>query len=387
LTNALRYGIIYILAGSDLRAAGVWPAADDRLDLNAWVEKPPYEADSCLSLITCHLSRITIYVLDGKGEIMGKRKVQKSGQTKGRPARRRIPGVPPPDSAIWPEQYRGERWKPIYGLIFAGKCQLCAYSCPLPKSRQLLDKWHGQTRLLLCTNHPGSSGELREVLPIDTCRNFKAKSWQPARCRPAQAKQTPPTDESDPTIRRIPVGQGLFAIVDAEDYEKLSQYTWYASRRGRTIYATCIRKGRVMYMHRMIMRARKGCIVDHIDGNGLNNRRCNLRICTHQQNQANRGSRGGSSGFVGIYRHKDKWVSGFRSRGKYYYLGLYESESEAARARDRKAYEMFGEHAYINLPEDLVQWLRDNAEAPCRCKAPVHSEPNGFADHSLHNSR
>jgi hypothetical protein len=386
LTNALRYGIIYILAGSDLRAAGVWPAADDRLDLNAWVEKPPYEADSCLSLITCHLSRITIYVLDGKGEIMGKRKVQKSGQTKGRPARRRIPGVPPPDSAIWPEQYRGERWKPIYGLIFAGKCQLCVYSCPLPKSRQLLDKWHGQTRLLLCTNHPASPGELREVLPTDTCRHFKVKRWHWPRTQPPR-KLPPPPSESDPSVRRIHLANGLFAVVDAEDYEELSKYKWRASHHGRIVYATCVRRGRVTYMHRMIIKARKGVLVDHADGNGLNNRRSNLRPCNHRQNRANVGPRGGASGYVGVWQCKGRWVARITSRGKYYHLGTFNDPIEAARARDRKAYELNGEHAYINRPQDLVQWLRDNAEAPCRCKAPVHSEPNGFADHSLHNSR
>jgi len=127
---------------------------------------------------------------------------------------------------------------------------------------------------------------------------------------------------------------------------------WLASPHGRTVYASCCTGGRVVYMHRMIMRPRQGYVVDHIDGNGLNNRRCNLRVCTRRQNQANQGPRGGSSRFVGVYRHKNKWEAGIRCRGKRYYLGLFDDEVEAAKARDRKAYELHGAHAYLNFPED-----------------------------------
>ena len=283
---------------------------------------------------------------------------QKRGRTKARVARRRLPGVPPAENAIWPEQYRGERWKPVYEILFAGRCQLCAYSCPVPKSRQTMDKWHCQTRLLLCTNHPGSPGELREVLPIDTCRNFKAKCWQPLRRKPAQNQFIPAADESDPTVRCIPLGHGLFATIDAADYEELSRYRWHAFRYSGTVYAVCHAKGRTVYMHRMLMRPHRGHVVDHTDGNGLNNRRCNLRVCTPRQNRANARPRGGSSRFVGAYRKRDKWVAGITSRGKYYHAGQFDDEVEAARARDRKAYELHGPYAYLNRPEDLARWLR-----------------------------
>jgi len=277
----------------------------------------------------------------------------RKGKTQTRVARRRRPGVPPPDSEVWPEQYRGERWKPAYAILFAGKCQLCAYSCPLSKWRQGMDQCMGMTRLLLCTNHPDSPGELVEVLPTETCRNFKAKSWQPPRAKPAQDRPAPAREESDPNVRRIPLGNGLFATVDAADYKKLSKYQWHASPHGRTVYASCCTGGRVVYMHRMIMRPRQGYVVDHIDGNGLNNRRCNLRVCTRRQNQANQGPRGGSSRFAGVYRHKNKWEAAIRCRGKRYYLGLFDDEVQAAKARDRKAYELHGERAYLNFPEDF----------------------------------
>jgi hypothetical protein len=283
-----------------------------------------------------------------KGEKKPKRQ-----QAKERVGRRRLPGVPPPDSEIWPQQYRGERWKAAFGILFAGRCQLCAYSCALPKSRQLTDKCSGMTRLLLCTNHPASGGELREVLPIDTCRNFKARRWHWPRKQPPKRAPAPLPSESDPNVRRIPLGGGLFAIIDASDYDEISKYKWRASHHGRTVYATCVKRGRVVYMHRLIMKARKGSLVDHTDGNGLNNRRCNLRMCTHQQNRVNVGPRGGLSRFVGVTRQKDKWAARIISRGKLYSLGSYDDEVEAAKARDRKAYELFGEYAYLNFPEDF----------------------------------
>jgi hypothetical protein len=120
------------------------------------------------------------------------------------PRRRRLAGVPPAESEIWPEQYRGERWKPVYGIMFQGKCQLCAYSCELPKSRQVLDRLHGQARLVLCTNHPNFPGELHEMLPTETCRNFKAKAWQPVRRKWAEGSEARPDDGADPTVRRVP---------------------------------------------------------------------------------------------------------------------------------------------------------------------------------------
>lgn len=262
--------------------------------------------------------------------------------------------VPPPDSKVWPEQYRGKRWKSVYAILFGGRCQLCAYSCPLPRSRQLLDKWLGVARLLLCTNHPRSAGELREVLPIETCRNFRPKSWLPPRAAPGERRRPRAADVPDDEVRHIPLGNGLFATVDAADYEELSKYRWYASPHGRIIYARCRTKRKEWYMHRMILRPRKGAIVDHIDGNGLNNRRCNLRICTHHQNQANRGPCGGASRFIGVFRNRNKWQAGMQSRGERFYLGLFEDEVEAAKARDRKAYELHGSYAYLNFPEDFA---------------------------------
>lgn len=278
-------------------------------------------------------------------------------QGKGKPGRPRkwpVQRVPPADCEVWPEQYRGERWKPVYAVLFMGKCQTCAYSCAQTKSRQILDKIHGVDRLLLCTNHPDSGGKLCEVLPIETCRNYKMKSWQTPSGRPEKEPPAPMFEESDPSIRRISLGRGLFAMVDVEDYEWLSGYKWRARPRGRNTYVCTMTRGRLVYLHRLIMAARKGCVVDHIDGNGLNNRRSNLRVCTQRQNQANMGPRGGTSRFVGVYRQGNKWGAQIACRGKRYWIGSYDDEVAAAKARDRKAFELHGEFAYLNFPEDFA---------------------------------
>ena len=145
----------------------------------------------------------------------------------------------------------------------------------------------------------------------------------------------------------------FMSLVDTADYEELSKYKWSVTRKGTTVYASRRKGGRVVYMHREIMQPPKGSIVDHIDPNTLNNRRCNLRVCTPEQNQVNRGPRGGSSQFVGVYRRRDKWVAEIVWRGEYFYLGLFDDEVEAAKARDRKAYEFHGPYAYLNFPEDF----------------------------------
>ncbi|MEN6576694.1 MAG: HNH endonuclease [Phycisphaerales bacterium] len=283
-----------------------------------------------------------------------KRSESKKRRTEGRIAWYRRRRVPPPESEVWPEQYRGERWKPIYALLLAGKCALCAHSCPLPRSRQLEDKWLGVTPRLHCTHHPSHPGEIIEVLLTDTCRNFKPKWWRPPRAKGAKkAPRRPTAGRSDGKTERVPLANGLFATVDAADYPQLSKYRWYASYRGSTIYAVRHEGGKETYMHRAIMQPRRGQIVHHRDRDGLNNRRDNLLVCTAKQHQGCRGPLGEHRRFVGVYWSKNRWMAQIRYRGKTYYLGRFVDEVEAAKARDRKAYELCGELAYLNFPEDL----------------------------------
>ncbi len=201
--------------------------------------------------------------------------------------------------------------------------------------------------LLLCVNHPDSPGVLTEVTAAHTCRNFRPRRDPVVRLTPPE----PPNDE----VRYIALTKGLFAIVDAADYEEVNKYKWSAHIAGANCYAARRDKGKNLTLHRFIMKPPKGMYVDHIDGNGLNNRRSNLRICTAQQNQCNRGPQGRTSRFKGIHyrKHIEKYSASIRSNGDQIYLGCFEDEEEAARVRDRMAVELQGEFAYLNFPDEF----------------------------------
>jgi hypothetical protein len=191
----------------------------------------------------------------------------------------------------------------------------------------------------LCANHPDTPGQMRPV-PGTPCRNFRAKP------RPDGGETPVPPY---PNTRYIPLTQNLFALVDAEDYERLKDYKWHVNRSGPrgTIYAGRRERNRLILMHRQIMNPPKGKVVDHINGNGLDNRRCNLRICDQRQNaHNNRGHADRKSRFLGVNPTGDKW---FGKVGREY-LGVFDDEVEAAKARDRKAQELYGEHAWLNFP-------------------------------------
>ncbi len=294
---------------------------------------------------------------------MGQKKQRQKGHQQGHgtvPVRHGR--IPPPESELWPPWCRGELWNWEAARFYVGRCQLCAYSCQPSKGRRRLDKLTGLPTFLVCTNHPDSPGELRDVIPTGMCRNFKQKRWLRARMKPTRKAPDAAAFESDPRVRRIPLGHDLFAIVDARDYKWLSKYKWYANIQAGGVYAVRRRQdGRMVYMHREIMKAPKSTFVDHIDHNTLNNRRCNLRVCRAEQNYANAGPRGAASGFVGVYHHGKKWEARIIWHGVSYYLGHHDDPVEAAKARDRKAYQLHGELAYINLPEELKRWLRQQA--------------------------
>lgn len=156
-------------------------------------------------------------------------------------------------------------------------------------------------------------------------------------------------------MRKIPLTQGQFATVDDEDFELVSSIKWYAQRvkRGDTFsfYADSGRGGDSKRMHRIILGVTdKKVIIDHRDGNGLNNRRSNLRICTHAENIRNmRNLKRGSSKYKGVRRKPDgKFDANVEMHGKCYYLGRFIKEEDAAIAYNKKATELFGEFANLN---------------------------------------
>jgi len=161
-------------------------------------------------------------------------------------------------------------------------------------------------------------------------------------------------------FRRIPLTQGKYAIVDPEDYERLAKYKWFAIRYERGYYAVRAArdsKGRQrnVRMHREIMGEPKGKIIDHINHNGLDNRKANLRFVTRQQNSWNkRKQRGGcSSKYKGVTwsKRSGKWQTRITYNGKSILIGYFDDEQAAAEAYDGKAAELYGEYAVLNFPK------------------------------------
>lgn len=162
-------------------------------------------------------------------------------------------------------------------------CQNCVYATQAEGHwhRVMMGRFPG---LRLCFNGVETPGRMQEIRIDGVCENFRARHWPKGkRCRPPK----PPND----AIRYIPLTHGLYAIVDAEDYEWLSQHKCHARKDGK-------------------------------------------------------------SRFIGVVPHKDKWLARVSSKGRRHHVGTFADEVEAARARDRKAVELFGRFARLNFPEE-----------------------------------
>lgn len=160
----------------------------------------------------------------------------------------------------------------------------------------------------------------------------------------------------------IPLNKGLTAVIDAIDGD-LCAFAWNLSTRKRYeyFYAQAYIHPRNQLMHciifeRMIGRPlQKGELVDHIDRDGLNNRRSNLRLATTSQNMQNRPrQKNNSSGYKGVTFHKKRgeWRAKISVNGVTNNLGIFSSPEAAARAYDAAAREHFGEFAYLNFPDN-----------------------------------
>lgn len=154
-------------------------------------------------------------------------------------------------------------------------------------------------------------------------------------------------------MKRIPLngknGVGRFAIVDDEDFEWLSQWGWYAWKGRNTLYAARhIRKGghRMIHMHRLINKTPDHLFTDHRNGDGLDNRRNNLRTATAAQNCANARRRPDStSGVKGVYFDKSrrKWAADIQCEKMRVRLGRFETKDAAIEAYQTAAKTLFGE--------------------------------------------
>lgn len=153
------------------------------------------------------------------------------------------------------------------------------------------------------------------------------------------------------TTARVSLTQGMFAIVDAGDVKAVSRFKWRVSvgARGHR-YAVTWDGGARVLMHRLLTGAPDGMVVDHVDGDGINNRRENMRVCTQAQNVMNRTSALHQSGRKGL-RHDPQsghWGARVAVSGKRPWLGTFKTEAEARAAYNEAAQKLHGEFALLN---------------------------------------
>lgn len=144
-------------------------------------------------------------------------------------------------------------------------------------------------------------------------------------------------------MKEVPLTRGKVALVDDEDYERVMAHRWCYMTAG---YAARGRDWGMQYLHRFILDAPKGRRIDHISGDKLDNRRSNLRLCTHQQNMQNSKKRvDNTSGHKGVSFDKTtgSWKAYINMDGKTVHLGRFPTAEAAAEHRNAIAEKLFGE--------------------------------------------
>jgi hypothetical protein len=159
-------------------------------------------------------------------------------------------------------------------------------------------------------------------------------------------------------FRKIPLTEGKFTIVDPADFYRLNSFYWLTCGRNDNLYAARLIRtptGRLntILMHKEILDAPPGLLVDHINTDSLDNRRANLRLATHSQNSCN--SRRDKSNTYSRYRgvsfskRKQKWFAAIRADDRKLWLGYFDNELDAALAYDAAAKKCHGEFARLNF--------------------------------------
>lgn len=158
----------------------------------------------------------------------------------------------------------------------------------------------------------------------------------------------------------IKLFSGEMVKIDEEDYEIIKNYKWRLNKTKKYKYAVAYKlksKNKTVVMHRLIMKATKRQMIDHINGDGLDNRKLNLRFCNKSLNAANSClHRDNKSGYKGVHwsNRDKKWYSQITLNYKQRLIGLYDNKDDAACAYDKVAQELFGKFARINFSLNTV---------------------------------
>lgn len=159
-------------------------------------------------------------------------------------------------------------------------------------------------------------------------------------------------------LREIPLTKGKHTIVDEADYEHLSKMKWRITHNGYARHDINNSSTRAcLFMHRIIMNCPDDMIIDHINGDKLDNRKCNLRLCTHNDNKKARNKPRKALGqytskYKGVCLYRKRWLAKLESNGKQHYIGMFATEKEAAIAYNNFALIYHGEFARLNIVED-----------------------------------
>lgn len=158
-------------------------------------------------------------------------------------------------------------------------------------------------------------------------------------------------------MKEIILSGDFRCFLDDEDYERLKGVHWGGvNKRGKIYARNEINVGHrgdtkrtYRYMHREIIPVPPGCIIDHVNGNSLDNRRCNLRPCSRVENMANQKKRkDNTSGYKGVWKDGKRWRAEIWKAGQRYKLGSFSTLSEAVAVYDAKAKELNGAFAFLN---------------------------------------
>lgn len=207
-----------------------------------------------------------------------------------------------------------------------------------------------------CGSEAGYQAHRKRCEPIcNFCRDARntarRERYVPKEDRLA-GRRRPVMDRSGGTAR-IPLGNEMYALIDAQDAELVGQYTWQAVRDCATWYARrdiCLpgRRKKTQRMHTLIT---GWPFTDHRNGDGLDNRRANLRQATKAQNNRNRRKTVGRSRLKGVSLYQGRWRAQIKFAGRQTHLGSFANEDDAGRAYDAAAREHFGEFSALNFPE------------------------------------